>query len=494
MSHELRTPLNSIIGFSEILLDETWGELSAEERREFLSNILSSGRHLLRLINDILDLSKIEAGRIELKPESFSVADMIEGVLTTVRPLAAQKQMALDVEVDPALTTLVADTGKVKQILYNLLSNAIKFTPDGGRAGLRALRDAQEARFAVWDTGIGIKPEDQTRIFEEFQQVETTMARQYEGTGLGLALAKKFVELHGGRIWLESEPWSGSTFTFTLPLSEPSALLGEASHELERVDRPVVLIVEDDPKTRELLRFCLSREGFRVEEACDGQEALAKAQALQPALVTLDVLLPKKDGWEVLRELKENASTRDIPVMIVSIVDEPEQGFSLGASEYLLKPFDRDDLLNRLRSYSLATSSLSTPAKILIIDDDPLAVETLAGMLEPEGFNVKKAYGGQQGLAIALEERPDLLVVDLLMPDMSGFEVVQRLKEQPQTKEIPVFIVTVKDLTSDDKQRLNNMAAAVMRKGAFAREAFLQEVRKLIGLKAARDRRVQHGG
>jgi signal transduction histidine kinase/CheY-like chemotaxis protein len=494
MSHELRTPLNSIIGFSEILLDETWGELSAEERREFLSNILSSGRHLLRLINDILDLSKIEAGRIELKPESFSVADMIEGVLTTVRPLAAQKQIALDVEVDPALTTLVADTGKVKQILYNLLSNAIKFTPDGGRAGLRALRDAQEARFAVWDTGIGIKPEDQTRIFEEFQQVETTMARQYEGTGLGLALAKKFVELHGGRIWLESEPWSGSTFTFTLPLSEPSALLGEASRELERVDRPVVLIVEDDPKTRELLRFCLSREGYRVEEAGDGQEALAKAQALQPALVTLDVLLPKKDGWEVLRELKENAATRDIPVMIVSIVDEPEQGFSLGASEYLLKPFDRDDLLNRLRSYSLATSSLSTPAKILIIDDDPLAVETLAGMLEPEGFNVKKAYGGQQGLAIALEERPDLMVVDLLMPDMSGFEVVQRLKEQPQTKEIPVFIVTVKDLTSDDKQRLNNMAAAVMRKGAFAREAFLQEVRKLIGLKAARDRRVQHGG
>ena len=246
MSHELRTPLNSIIGFSEILLDESWGELSAEERREFLGNILSSGRHLLRLINDILDLSKIEAGRIELKPERFAVADMVEGVLATIRPLAAQKQITIDVDVDPALTALVADAGKVKQILYNLLSNAIKFTADGGRAGLRAVRDAQDARFAVSDTGIGIKPEDQARIFEEFQQVETTTARHYEGTGLGLALAKQFVELHGGRIWVESAPGHGSTFTFTLPLPEQLSRTDTLPPESEPPDGPTVLIVEDD--------------------------------------------------------------------------------------------------------------------------------------------------------------------------------------------------------------------------------------------------------
>jgi signal transduction histidine kinase/CheY-like chemotaxis protein len=493
MSHELRTPLNSIIGFSEILLDESWGELSAAERREFLSNILSSGRHLLRLINDILDLSKIEAGRVELRPERFSVAAVIEDVLATVRPLASKKQMTLDVEIDPTLTALVADTGKVKQILYNLLSNAIKFTPDEGRTGLRALRDAQEARFAVWDTGIGITPQDQTRIFEEFQQVETTTARQYEGTGLGLALAKKFVELQGGRIWVESEAGRGSTFTFTLPLPESASALGAAPSGPEPLDRPLVLIVEDDAKTRELLRFCLSREGFRIEEASDGEEAMRKAQALYPALVTLDVVLPKKDGWEVLRELKEDPCTRDIPVIIVSIVDEPAQGFSLGASEYLLKPLDRDDFLNRLRRYSFPSNRASTPVQILIIDDDPLAVETLAGMLESEGFSVSKAYGGRQGLELAMARPPDLIVVDLLMPDVSGFEVVQRLKEHPQTKETPVFIVTVKDLTSQDKQRLNNLASAVMRKGAFARDEFLQEVAKLIRLKAAQEGRLPHG-
>jgi signal transduction histidine kinase len=223
MSHELRTPLNSIIGFSEVLLDDAF-EVGPAERREFLGNILSSGRHLLRLINDILDLSKIEAGRMELQLERFPVADVIDGVMNTVRPLAARERITIEVFTDPSLTTLIADAAKAKQILYNLLSNAIKFTPQGGRAGLQATCHHEEIGFAVWDTGIGIKPEDQERIFEEFQQVEMTAARQYEGTGLGLTLAKKFIELHGGRIWVQSEPGKGSTFAFTLPfVAQPLA-------------------------------------------------------------------------------------------------------------------------------------------------------------------------------------------------------------------------------------------------------------------------------
>jgi CheY-like chemotaxis protein/two-component sensor histidine kinase len=314
----------------------------------------------LTLINDILDLSKVEAGQTELHAEEFSVAEVIRGVLNTIMPLAAKKQITVEEAIDPALPTLVIDVGKVKQILYNLLSNAVKFTPEQGRIGVRAARRHEEVWFVVWDTGIGITPEDLGRIFEEFQQVETTAARQYEGTGLGLTLAQKFVELHGGRIWMESAPGQGSTFTFTLPLVEPPAVPVAEHSEPQESNPLLVLVVEDDAKTRELLRFSLIKEGFRVEEARDGEEAVRKARALQPVLITLDILLPRKDGWEVLRELKEDAVTRDIPVIIISLVDDLERGFSLGAADYLLKPFDREDFLRRLGRYSLTTESGSS--------------------------------------------------------------------------------------------------------------------------------------
>ena len=494
MSHELRTPLNSIIGFSEILLDEAVGELTAEERREFLGNILNSGRHLLGLINDILDLSKVEAGHMDLRPESFPIAEVLNGVMNTVRSLAVRKDIGVEVAIDPALPLLVADPGKVRQILYNLLSNAVKFTPEGGQIGVRVALAHAEVCFAVWDTGIGIKPEDQARIFEEFQQVETTAARRYEGTGLGLALAKKFVELHGGRIWVDSTPGEGSTFIFTLPAIEPSATPIKERGEPDETERPLVLVVEDDPKTRELLHFSLAREGFRVEEVLTGEEALAMAQTLRPRLIILDILLPGKDGWEVLGELKGDLITRDIPVVIVSIVDEPERGFSLGAADYVLKPFDREDFLRRLSRRSFMSKVQLGPVKILIVDDDPLAVDALAGMLEPAGFGILKAYGGQQGLELAAAEQPDLILLDLLMPGISGFEVVERLKEHPQTREIPIFVVSVKDLTADDKQKLNSLVAAVMLKGAFSREKLLHEIDQLLHRRVGRERRGDDGG
>lgn len=430
MSHELRTPLNSIIGFSEVLLDEAFTGLSPAERREFLANILSSGRHLLGLINDILDLSKIEAGRIELIPEALVVAEVVDGVLQTIRPLAAKKRISVDVALDPTLTTLVADPAKVKQILYNLLSNAMKFTPDGGRAGLRVTYDQREVHFAVWDTGIGITHQDQTRIFEEFQQVETSAARPYEGTGLGLSLAKKFVELHGGSIWVESEPGQGSTFSFILPyVTRPSAAVAERPDSAE-ANGPLALVVDDDPKARDLLRVWLAREGFAWKRPLMVRKPSAR-RALQPCLITLDIILPGQDGWEVLRQLKEDVVTRDIPVLVVSIMDEPARGFSLGAADYLLKPFDRDDLLRRLRRFGVTTGAPPESTHILLIDDDRFAVDALTAMLEPEGFRVSKAYGGQQGLEMAMAQAPDLMVVDLLMPEVSGFDVLQRVKEHP---------------------------------------------------------------
>ena len=494
MSHELRTPLNSIIGFSEVLLDESLGELSLEERREFLGNVLGSGRHLLTLINDILDLSKVEAGRMELYPETFIVTEVIRGVVQTIQPLAARKQIAIEEAIDPALRTLRADPGKVKQILFNLLSNAVKFTPVAGRIGVRAIRGEGDVHFVVWDTGIGIQPEDQARIFEEFQQVEATAARQYEGTGLGLTLAQKFVALHGGRIWVESTPGAGTTFTFTLPLVEPPTIPAEGDAAPQEGSQPLVLVVEDDAPTCELLHFSLAREGFRVAEAHDGEEAVAKARTLRPCLITLDIMLPKKDGWEVLRVLKDDVATREIPVVIVSMVDEPERGFSLGAADYILKPFDREDLLHRLARYGLTTHERAEPVHILIIDDDPMVVETLTGLLEPVGFRVSKAYGGQQGLEQAVMQPPDLIVVDLLMPEISGFEVVQRLKAHPQTQEIPVFVVTDKDALSEETQELNSLVAAIIHKEAFAKDAFLEDIGTRLRRMAAQQRRAQDGG
>jgi CheY-like chemotaxis protein len=382
----------------------------------------------------------------------------------------------------------------VKQILYNLLSNAVKFTPEQGRIGVQAARGQGEVCCTVWDTGIGIKPEDQGRIFEEFQQVETTAARQYEGTGLGLTLAKKFVELHGGRLWVESAPEQGSTFTFTLPLVESPALPVAEPPAPQENSQPLALVVEDDARRRELLRFSLAREGFRVEEARDGEEAVRKARTLQPWLITLDILLPRKDGWEVLQELKEDVVTRDIPVIIVSIVDDPERGFSLGAADYILKPFDREDFLRRLGRHSFTTKVRVAPVQILIIDDDPGAVEALAGILEPVGFRIYKAYGGRQGLELAVEQQPDLIVLDLLMPEINGFEVVQRLQAQPQTQAIPVFVVTAKDALSAEKQQLNSLVAAVMLQEAFSQEAFLEEISHLTRRMAAQERRAQDGG
>ena len=481
MSHELRTPLNAIIGFSELLLDEPDESYDAGTRKSYVETIHQSGHHLLSLINDILDLSKVEAGRMELHLDTVHVADTIEGVLQTVDPLLTRKSIRLDanlLDVGEAM----ADEGKLKQILYNLLSNAIKFTPDGGRISVAAARVDDCVRISVEDTGLGIAPEDRERIFEEFQQLDAGPGRRFEGTGLGLALTRRLVELHRGRIWLESVVGQGSTFYVELPLLEPLELAAEepATEEPPSVaiqpivtnengtdDHRLVLVVEDDPRAANLISVYLHGGGYRSVIAAAGRDAIEKARDLRPAAITLDVMLPDLQGWEVLRTLKQDEEVQHIPVAIISVVDDSHLGYALGAADYFVKPIDRNALLAWLDRFTRVSAAAPKSVTVLVIDDEPSARDLLAGMLKPEGHNVLMAKDGAEGIERARQDHPDVILLDLMMPGLTGFDVVTALKADPTTNEIPILIVTAKDLTEEEKILLNGHVAAILQKGDF---------------------------
>lgn len=366
MSHELRTPLNAIIGFSEVLKDIGEGNISDREEK-YLLNIETSGRHLLQLINDILDLAKIGAEDEELVNEDISIPQVMEDIRKLGHPFAAQRRVWLEVKPSEQLPLILADAGKVKRILYNLVSNAIKFTHEGGRVILEAHVVDGMVEISVTDTGIGISAEDQKKIFAEFQQLESAHTRKYEGTGVGLALSRKLVEMHGGQIWVESELGKGSRFTFSLPMTpgrrrqsdwhqgmEPQPLI-----EPETVPgQPLVLVVEDDQQTSELLGLWLNEASYRAAHAYDGEQALRLAKELKPYVITLDILLPKIDGWQVLQELKADPETRDIPVIVISILERSRRAMELGAFDCFVKPIEKKELLCRLESRSLFTSSI----------------------------------------------------------------------------------------------------------------------------------------
>ncbi len=366
MSHELRTPLNAIIGFSEVLMDMGDGKIDDREEK-YLVNIETSGRHLLQLINDILDLAKISSEDEELSTEDISIPQVLEDIRKLGHPFAAQRRVWLELLPSENLPLIMADQAKVKRILYNLVSNAIKFTPEGGRVVMEARAIDSMVEISVTDTGIGISPEDQKKIFEEFKQLESSHTRRFEGTGVGLALSKKLVELHGGRIRVESELGKGSRFTFSLPMTPgrrrasdwKQSVTPDPFIEPESVaGQPLVLVVEDDPQTSELLGLWLNEASYRVARAFDGVQALQLARKLKPYVITLDILLPKKDGWQVLQELKADPATKDIPVIIISILERSRRGLELGAFDYFVKPIEKKELLCRLESRSLYTSSL----------------------------------------------------------------------------------------------------------------------------------------
>ncbi|HEX7024926.1 MAG TPA: response regulator, partial [Gemmatimonadales bacterium] len=476
MSHELRTPLNSIIGFSEILEDGGAGSLNEKQQR-YVANVLLSGRNLLQLINDILDLSKVEAGRMELAPVEFDVATALEQVRAIVTALADKRGLALHMTVPDALPHLSADQAKFKQIMYNLLSNAIKFTPHGGHVTITARlvqpsgnspnRDWLEV--AVADTGIGIAAEDLTRIFNEFEQVNSTPSRDQEGTGLGLALTRKLVELHGGRVWVESEVGKGSVFRFTLPYQTGhAAAFTAAAPPSSPVEadptKPLVLVVDDDRAARDLITHYLTESGYRVETAANGEEAIRFARTSRPDAITLDMLLPEPDGLGILARLKHNSDTREIPVVVVSITDRRELGFSLGAADWLVKPVQKNALLAALDRTVRRPVSGGRPT-ILVVDDEPATVEFLSELLRQHGFAVLPAVGGRAAIGLALSRHPDLIVLDLMMPEVNGFDVVQALREDARARSIPILILTAMDVTRADAVRLGTSVRAVIPKG-----------------------------
>jgi signal transduction histidine kinase/CheY-like chemotaxis protein len=468
MSHELRTPLNAILGFAELLIDNRDPGIAPDRRRKFLETIHRSGKHLLALINDILDLAKVDAGQMTIEVEPIPAGVAVLDALGVVEPLAHERGIVLASDVDNAIT-IAADPGRFKQILLNLLSNAIKFTDQDGRVVVSARREGDHVRFEVTDTGIGITPEDQARLFHEFQQASAADRRQ-QGTGLGLALTRRLVGLQGGAIGIESIPNKGSTFWFTIPAAskKASGAIPVAMAEPKHARGPLILVVEDDEAAAELLMHYLRSAGYQTEQAHDGLEALEKARRLKPSAITLDVNLPKLDGWDVLAELKLDQHTRDIPVVVVSVINEQSHGRALGAADYFVKPVNRDALIARLSHYAFTSNVDQREVKVLVVDDDAEAREVMTNLLKPLGFAVFTAEGGEQGVQLARQVAPDLVILDLLMPGMSGFEVVRILKADLYTRAIPVLVVTSKDLTKKDKAALSGDVEAVLSKGSLA--------------------------
>jgi signal transduction histidine kinase/CheY-like chemotaxis protein len=466
MSHELRTPLNAIIGFSELLLDDP-ERFKEAVRKGFLEQIHTGGRQLLALINEILDLSKVEAGQMDLRLRNVDVASIVGEVVGIIAPLAGKKEIKVGADSEGA-GDVVADEGKLRQMLLNLLSNAIKFTPNGGSVTITARRLPECLEIAVADSGIGIAEADRGRIFQEFQQLDSGADRQAQGTGLGLALTRRFAILHGGDVRMESEIGKGSVFTLALPLTltvseEPGVTpVPSMTTEPDQTERPLILVIEDNPGAAELVTRIVERGGFRAAIARSGTEALEQARELHPAAITLDILLPELDGWEVLSRLKRDPTTSHIPVVVVSFVDSPELGMALGALDYFVKPVHARELIARLSQFHFERGTDQQEMRVLVVDDEPANRDYLTRILEPEGFTVTTADGGRSGIQLAKSGRPDLVLLDLMMPDVTGFDVVEALRADEATRAIPIMVLTAKDLTEADKGQLNGHVATVL--------------------------------
>jgi len=493
MSHELRTPMNAIIGVTEMLLEDAQA-LGQEEQIEPHERILRAGKHLLALINDILDLAKIEAGKMELHLEPFEIAPLVEDVVTTIRPLAEKNgnQVVLDCPAD--VGTMRADAMRVRQALLNLASNAGKFT-ERGLVTVAVARRGDDGRdwitFAVSDTGIGMTAEQMAKLFEEFTQADASTTRKYGGTGLGLAISRRFCRMMGGDITVESTPGQGSTFTIRLPAEVQASEAAADDGDVRRASVPAaatmrpaspirgsrtVLVIDDDPTVRELMERFLVREGFAVVTAANGVEGLRRAREVRPAAITLDVLMPDLDGWTVLAALKGDPELADIPVVFVTILDEKTRGYSLGATDYLVKPVDRERL-----AQALERLCGGRPARhILLVEDDETTRTVTRRALEREGWSITPAENGRVALARMAAERPDAILLDLMMPEMDGFEFLAELRRHAPWRDIPVLVLTAMDLTDEDRRRLNGEVERIIQKGAYDRDELLREVGRLL--------------
>jgi signal transduction histidine kinase/DNA-binding response OmpR family regulator len=493
MSHELRTPLNAILGFSEMLQEDAV-ERNLQDFSADVQKISTAGQQLLVLINDILDLSKIEAGKMDLHLETFDIASLIADVASTIEMQAVKNGNTLEVRCAPEIGVMHGDLSKVRQGLFNLVSNAAKFTHDGRISVLaerRNMDDREWISFRVSDTGIGLDPEQIVRLFQPFTQADTSTTRKFGGTGLGLAITRRFCQMMGGDVTVHSAPGEGSVFTINLPATiheltqavasstEPSQLpLIEVSSDTEPLAaiRTCVLVIDDDAVQRDLMQRYLRKEGFNVRTAKGGAEGLRLARQLLPAAITLDVMMPDIDGWSVLSALKEDEMLRDIPVIMLTMVDDRSRGFTLGASDFATKPVNRRRLSQILKKYMC----LRPPCPVLVVDDEPAMRSLTRGILEKEGWAVSEAPNGIAALEIMKQERPSLILLDLVMPEMDGFAFAAEVRRHPEWRSIPIVVLSAHDLTKEDRKRLNGNIEMVLRKQGDARESILQQVRDLL--------------
>jgi len=478
MSHELRTPLNAIVGFSDLLAEGTSGALNPKQKR-FVDHIKQGSAHLLQLINDILDLSKIEAGQLDMHTEEFSVQDALPEVLSTIHPLAMAKNIQLEQKLE-SKSLVKADRVRFKQILYNLLSNAVKFTPKGGQICIDCIDDWDFVRVSVTDTGTGVRPEDQEVIFDEFRQGEGNADGVHEGTGLGLAITRRLVEQQGGRITLESEFGKGSCFTFSLPAVEARAEV-PAGEEPTKASvttvsgrlTPLVLIVDDEVPARELLSSYLEPE-YRVAMAGSGVEAIKEAQRLRPDAITLDVMMPGSDGFETLVALRKNPATADIPVIILSIVDQKQVGFALGAADYLIKPVRKPILLEAIHRHVPVPAD--EDSSILLVDDDPRALDLLEEALRSAGYEVQSVRSGARALEVLANKVVGAILLDLLMPGMDGFQVIRHVRQEPALKDLPILVMTAKNLSREEIALLTRETQGLLQKDGSWKQQLIAEV------------------
>jgi PAS domain S-box-containing protein len=482
MSHELRTPLNAIIGYSEMLQEQAEDLRSAELIPDLLK-IHTAGKHLLTLINDILDLSKIEAGKMDLYLESFDVARMAREVSATVEGLMTQKGNQFSASIAEDLPVMRADLTKVRQSLFNLLSNSAKFTERGAielAVKRTELNGAPAVEMRVSDTGIGMTAEQMSRLFEPFTQADRSTTRKFGGTGLGLAITRRFVRLMGGDIRVDSVAGRGSTFRILLPaqVTAPDAPAASPTENRPASDAQFgkVLVIDDDPTARDLMERLLAREGFHAVTAESGERGLQLARESRPDVITLDVMMPKVDGWAVLHELKSDPELRGIPVIMVTIVDDKNLGYTLGADEYLTKPVDREQLSAVLQRYRCE----HPPCPVLLVEDDETARGMMRSMLERDGWTVMEAVNGEEGLRRVKECGPTAILLDLMMPQMDGFEFITRLRQDASARKIPVVVITAKELTAEDRGRLTGSVQKVLSKGEFTMQDLLQQVRGLV--------------
>ena len=499
MSHELRTPLNAILGYSD-MLEEDAEDFGYNDIIPDLQKIQKAGRHLLALINDILDISKIEAGKIEVFTEDFNFESLLEEISTTAHPVIKDNNNTLVIDSTEKVGVIHSDVTKMRQITFNLLSNAAKFTKDGTitiSVRVDKFADKDWLNIGVTDTGIGMNANQLEKVFDEFTQADSSTTRKYGGTGLGLPISNHFAQMMGGEITVTSEEGIGSTFTLRMPthvvppiptdtqevesIEEFARMVDERrkTGTIPIIDVVTVLVIDDDKTVHELLKRILTREGFKVISAYSGDEGLAIAREQKPQIITLDVMMPTTDGWAVLSKFKDDEELRDIPIVILSIVDNQSLGFALGATNYLTKPVQREKLVSVLRRYHLEKED-DRPSRLLVIEDDTDTREIFERTAQKEGWDVETAENGLAGLNRLAQNRPDLILLDLMMPEMDGLQFVLEMRRNEAWQNIPIIVITAKTLTAEDRQRLHGQVERVVQKSDYTPEKLVVEMRQVL--------------